>query len=130
MLKQLEIAWRGPADLNVWQGGPVETYRGCVIHSPQSLADAEAIVPGLALSTLPDQLESLAEQPPPGLRFLLGYAGWGPGQLEREMAEGAWLLAPVEPELIFDNNGEEMWEAAIASLGVDLSTLVPAGGVH
>ena len=133
VLQRLEIAWAGDEDEVVWQGGPVEPWRGCVLHPPVALDlqdSALVLVPGVALSTLPEQLQALAEQPPDPLRFLLGYAGWGGGQLEHELAEGSWLMAPATPGLIFECEPERMWEAAIASLGIDPTNLVPASGVH
>ena len=133
VMGELELDWAGPEDDVVWQGGPVEPYRGCVLHrSGLTLADPEPleILPGVCLSTLPEQLQLLAGNPDPTLRFILGYAGWGAGQLEGEMTAGAWLLAPATPELIFGSAADEMWNAAIASLGINPTTLVPAEGIH
>ena len=75
-------------------------------------------------------LRVIAESPPADLRLYLGYAGWGPGQLEDEMAEGAWLVAPVSPEMIFDVPSELLWEQAVRSLGIDPATLITTRGVH
>ena len=133
VMGELEIDWSGSDDEVVWQGGPVEPYRGCVLH-PSGLAqtdpEPQEILPGISLSTLPEQLQLLARNPDPALRFILGYAGWGAGQLEGEMTAGAWLLAPASPELIFRADPNEMWNQAIGSLGVDPTTLVPAEGIH
>ena len=84
----------------------------------------------MILSTLPDQLKDLAERPSGELRFLLGYAGWGGGQLESELAQGSWLAAPASPQLVFRTEAGRMWEAAIQSLGIDPSTLIPGAGIH
>jgi putative transcriptional regulator len=133
VLQRLEMAWAGDADEVVWQGGPVEPWRGCVLHPPVALDQEDEpliVVPGVVLSTLPEQLRALAERPPQPLRFLLGYAGWGGGQLEHELSEGSWLMAPATPDLIFECEAEDMWQAAIASLGIDPTTLVPASGIH
>jgi putative transcriptional regulator len=133
VLDQLEMPWQGEPDAVIWQGGPVEPQRGCVLHTPRGqepLDEALPIVTGLALSTLPEQLQALAEQPPPDLRFMLGYAGWGPGQLELEMAHGSWLVAPVSSALVFDADPDGMWTRAITSLGIDPTSLVPAEGIH
>ena len=133
VLTELEIGWHGSGDAVVWSGGPVEPQRGCVLYPRPPGGDPEQavdVVPGIALSTSPDQLRELADDPPDHLRFLLGYAGWGPGQLEREMSEGSWLVAPATPELVFETPCERMWEAAIESLGIDPTTLVPASGIH
>jgi putative transcriptional regulator len=64
------------------------------------------------------------------VRLFLGYAGWGPGQLEGEMAEGVWLTAPASREAIFDVAPESMWEYVVRSLGIDPVTLILTPGVH
>ncbi len=133
VLDQLEVDWRGDPDAVVWQGGPVEPLRGCLLHEPLAEGidpEPRLIVEGIALSTAPNQLEVLAARPPVRLRFLLGYAGWGALQLEHELAEGSWLLAPASAELVFATPAADLWEAAIQSLGIDPSSLVPATGVH
>jgi putative transcriptional regulator len=61
---------------------------------------------------------------------MVGYAGWGPGQLDREIAASAWLTMDVDPDLIFGVPPERMWEAGIRSLGADPSALQASGGVH
>ena len=58
----------------------------------------------------------------------LGYAGWGAGQLEQEMAENAWLSGPAHPDILFDTPDEERWKAAAASLGIDLDLLSGEAG--
>ncbi|TMA35639.1 MAG: hypothetical protein E6J87_03170 [Deltaproteobacteria bacterium] len=75
-------------------------------------------------------LRRVAERPPSAMRLLLGYAGWGPGQLESELAEGAWLLAPAEGHVVFDVAFDEMWTHVVRSLGVEPATLVASRGVH
>lgn len=133
VLRQLDVAWRGPSEAFFWQGGPVAPQQVCILHPPvPSLVvdDAHEVVPGILLSMLHNQLRALAEQPSGELRFLLGYAGWHAGQLEREMSEGSWLVAPATPALVFETEADAMWEAAIGSLGIDPSALVTATGVH
>jgi putative transcriptional regulator len=63
-------------------------------------------------------------------RLLMGYAGWGPGQLDRELTESSWLISEVSPELVFDTPSTEMWEAAIRKLGVDPAALHASSGIH
>jgi len=75
-------------------------------------------------------LRSVAAEPPDQLHMMLGYAGWGPGQLESELVEGAWILAPVSSEAIFDVDPSMMWDHVLRSLGIDPSTLVPSRGIH
>jgi putative transcriptional regulator len=131
VLDQIDVCWEGGSSV-VWQGGPVESQRGCILHPPieQAVEAGIEIVPGVILSTLPDQLQDLAGRPSGQLRFLLGYAGWGAGQLEFEISQGSWLSAPASPELVFRTEAGRMWQAAIQSLGIDPTTLVPGVGVH
>jgi putative transcriptional regulator len=96
-------------------------------------ADTESrmIRTGLYLSTSPVLLRRvLSITPPPRARVLAGYAGWGPGQLDEELAQSAWLMGEVELDLIFDIPLREMWETAIRRLGADPAGLQTSHGVH
>ena len=75
-------------------------------------------------------LRSLCEQPPGRVRLILGYAGWGPEQLESELSEGAWVNSDVTADLLFDTMPDDLWEVAVRRLGVRPESLVPASGVH
>jgi putative transcriptional regulator len=77
-----------------------------------------------------DVLRDIASDPPGRIRVLLGYAGWGPGQLEGELAEGAWITAPVCEKTVFDIPPSEMWEYVVRSLGIEPASLIAARGVH
>ena len=132
VMKPIGVSWRDPEGL-VWLGGPVMPGSGWLLHEPVSTAPNEGtvdLVPGLSLSNSPQQLRALAERPPGRLRFLMGYAGWGGGQLEGELARGDWLLAEVSADFIFATPHDQMWTAALHQLGADPATLVPGGGVH
>ena len=132
VMTPLGVAWR-ETDARVFMGGPVAPGSGWLLHEPvdNALDDATLdLVPGLSLSNSREQLLAFAEQPPGRLRFLMGYAGWGGGQLESELARGDWLLAEASAELIFSTPPEEMWNAALAQLGVDPAALVPGAGIH
>lgn len=123
-----------PADngLSVWIGGPVEPQRGWILM-PGEPGDAEAVrvCNGVYLSTSAELLRRLLETPAtPRVRLLTGYAGWGPGQLDAELAASAWLIADVQPDLIFDVRPEDMWETAIRRLGADPASLQMGHGVH
>ncbi len=73
---------------------------------------------------------ALKSSPDPQMRLVIGYAGWGPGQLDDELAASAWLMAPVKSDLVFDTPLERMWETAIRRLGADPSALQTSSGVH
>jgi putative transcriptional regulator len=140
LLSSLDLEWHGDEAQVVWAGGPVMPTSGWVLHSPSdALGPAEPsfesgatieIVPGLHLSTSPDSLAALAEEPPDRFRLLLGYSGWGPGQLASEMARGSWLHADVDPAIIFDSPAEKMWERALRTLGIDPDKIVQGIGIH
>jgi putative transcriptional regulator len=122
-------------DLQVWVGGPVEPERSWILVGGEP-ADLDA-VPGvriadrLSLSTSPDLLQRLlAPIPPPRARLIVGYSGWGAGQLEAELEESAWLLSEVDGDLIFTTPPERMWETAIRRLGADPAALQMSRGVH
>jgi putative transcriptional regulator len=119
-------------DVDVWVGGPVEQERSWILADGD--VDHAPVVPianGLYLSTSPDLLRRLLEpDPPPNARLIVGYAGWGPGQLEAELNASAWLIGDVDRELIFNTPADRMWETAIRRLGADPATLQMSRGVH
>jgi putative transcriptional regulator len=122
---KLEHAGAGVATRPVFSGGPVETQRGFVLHdSPQGFVDSLQVGDALAVTSSETVLASIARNEGPR-RFMvaLGYAGWSPGQLERELGENAWLSAPSSPALVFDTAVEERWREAAARIGVDPSRL-------
>lgn len=109
----------------VFLGGPVQTERGFVLHSPLGQWDSSVhVTENMAVTTSRDILEAMAEgRGPEKVLVALGYAGWGPGQLEIEMAQNSWLNGPADPAIIFDTPVEKRWEAAAALMGVDLRLL-------
>jgi putative transcriptional regulator len=122
-------------ELEVWVGGPVEPQRSWMLACGD-IARAEQfegmpIADGLSLTTSPRLLRRLLEPDPPAeARLVIGYSGWGPGQLEAELNASAWLLSDVDPALIFKTPAEQMWEAAIRRLGADPASLHMSRGVH
>jgi putative transcriptional regulator len=72
----------------------------------------------------------LQPDPPPRVRLVVGYSGWGPGQLEAELEASSWLISDVDPDLIFDTAPAAMWETAIRRLGADPAALQMSRGVH
>jgi putative transcriptional regulator len=92
-----------------------------VIHPTQGHWDASVrIGPNLCLTSSRDILSAIGSgQGPDDAALVLGYAGWGPGQLEDELADNVWLTAPADPDILFKVPAEKRWEAAIRSLGID-----------
>lgn len=144
LLQVLDIDWAGRKDAVVWTGGPVMPTSGWVLHEPTEVVGKGAvdlqtgletggtvdISDGVSLSTSPAKLRAIASEPPDRTRFLLGYSGWGPGQLAEEMTRGSWLHADIDPTLIFEEPAETMWEAALRNLGVDPEAIVQTRGIH
>jgi putative transcriptional regulator len=122
LLTQLEIAPTPPARrIRVQAGGPVDTVRGFVLHTADWVQDGSLRVnDAMALTASIDVLREIAKGGGPRESLLaLGYAGWGPGQLDREITENAWLHAPADEALIFTEALETRWRAAMARLGID-----------
>ncbi|HSK07932.1 MAG TPA: YqgE/AlgH family protein [Vicinamibacterales bacterium] len=119
--------------LDLWVGGPVEPERGCILmgDDPQD-DDAVEICGGLYISGSATLLRRMLEdaQAPSRTRLLMGYAGWGPGQLDEELRESAWLISDVDLGLVFDVEASQMWEKAIRRLGADPGALQMSQGVH
>ncbi len=118
--------------LPLFIGGPVQPDRGWVlVGEPPEEPDFRTVVDGLYLSTSPQLLRRVLQAPTePRARVVAGYAGWGPGQLDDELAQSAWLMADVQVDLVFDVDAQVMWETAIRRLGADPSMLQTSPGVH
>ena len=109
----------------VFLGGPVDPDSAVGLADASGAADT-ALDADVQLVDLSSEPETAAMP----VRVFAGYAGWGPGQLESELTEGAWLLAPVDPLVIFQVERDAMWSHVVRSLGVEPSTLVASRGVH
>lgn len=116
-------------------GGPVETGRGFVLHSrdwPRGADQAGAIMevsPGMAMTATRDILEAMASGHGPERALLaLGYAGWGPGQLEAEIMANGWLVADGDAELTLDADHATKWMRALGAMGIDPRTLSASAG--
>ena len=102
-------------------GGPVEAGRGFVLHSDDYQQDATLEVDGgVALTATVDVLKAVARGRGPKQSLLaLGYAGWGPGQLDDEIRANGWLQAPADMDLIFDGDQTTKWDRSIEKIGID-----------
>ena len=131
LLKQLKVDPVPPArSIRLCRGGPVETARGFVLHTTDWTGDGSLRVDdGLALTASLDILKAIATGGGPQQGLLaLGYAGWGPGQLDQEIQQNAWLSAPADLELIFDTEHDTKWRRALAKLKVDPLLLSDVAG--
>lgn len=107
-------------------GGPVQTDRGFVLHRPghHNWESTLPISTEISLTASTDILSDIAkDQGPKDLIITLGYAGWGPGQLEDELAENTWLAVPGDPSIIFDVPFEQRARATAAKMGIDVNQL-------
>ena len=131
LLNQLEIT---PSDAAAAQqvhfGGPVESGRGFVLHTDDYARDGTLKVgSGIALTATTDILRAMAHGSGPRHALMaLGYAGWGPGQLESEIHDNAWLHVSADAAIVFDADLERKWERAMAKLGIGLNNLSGASG--
>lgn len=131
LLKQLDLEPVPPhRRIRMHQGGPVEGGRGFVLHTTDWSSDQSLPVSGdLALTASVDILKAIAGGGGPRLGLLaLGYAGWGPGQLEDEIQANAWLSVPPDETLLFGEEHDLKWNQAMAKLKVDPVLLSGAAG--
>ncbi|EGF89870.1 hypothetical protein ABI_42930 [Asticcacaulis biprosthecium C19] len=144
MIRELGIdsGDRAPSLQKIFRGGPVQNDRGFVLHSLDYQIDNITVElggpfqegqdgeeTGMGLTASRDILVDLSSGSGPARSVIaLGYAGWGPGQLENELSANAWLVAPASQELIFLSEPEQLWSAALATLGVEPGHLSGVAG--
>lgn len=131
MLEQLGIDVSGMGErINVHFGGPVESGRGFVLHSQDYLQEATMVVDrDMALTATIDILKAIAFGTGPRQSLLaLGYAGWGPGQLDTEIKSNGWLNVAADDELVFGPNLDKKWDQAMSKIGIDPRMLSDQAG--
>ncbi|GAC1342607.1 MAG: YqgE/AlgH family protein [Acetobacteraceae bacterium] len=131
LLHQLDVQPTPPArQIRLCQGGPVDHGRGFVLHTNDWTGDGSLRVDeNLALTASLDVLQEIAKGRGPREGLLaLGYASWGPGQLDREIQENVWLSAPPPVELLFDADYDTKWRRALGILHIDPLLLSGAAG--
>lgn len=123
-----EIVYAGDPGKRVRVGGPVQPEQGLVLFDAD-VKDPEGreVMDGLQVSASTKTLSRLCGDR--GIRFhcFSGYAGWAPGQLEKEIGEGSWILAPVDPKLVLDTPPEDLWLETLRTNGIDPASIVPGG---
>ena len=132
LLSQLEIE-TGPAarDIRVHFGGPVDLGRGFVLHSSDYCLETGTLQVDdhVGMTATMEVLEDLAQGKGPDQSMLaLGYAGWGPGQLEREIASNGWLICDPRDDIIFGRANEHKWSGALKMMGIDPLLLSETAG--
>jgi putative transcriptional regulator len=131
LLQQLEIDATAVDDrVPVNFGGPVETGRGFVLHSPDYMREGTLVVTSsVSLTATIDILKAIASGSGPRRHLLaLGYAGWGPGQLDSEILANGWLHVDADEDLVFGLELDQKWDRAMAKLGINPMLLSDAAG--
>jgi putative transcriptional regulator len=118
------------AEALVFAGGPVQQERGFVLHTGGGDWDATlAVSASISLTTSRDVIEAIAVgEGPEQYLVALGYAGWGEGQLEREILANAWLNTQCSQQVLFDTPVNRRWQAAAEQLGIDINQLTTQAG--
>lgn len=131
LLRQLEVAPVPPARrIRLCAGGPMDNARGFVLHTTDWTGEGSLRVNDtLALTASLDVLKAIAEGHGPREGLLaLGYAGWGPGQLDAEIQQNAWLSVPADETIVFDADHDTKWRRALGKLNIDPLLLSGAAG--
>jgi putative transcriptional regulator len=131
LFAQLEIAPSGVVSPRpVHFGGPVESGRGFILHTADYREEATLLVDGnIALTATLEILRAIGKgQGPHQSLFALGYAGWGPGQLDAEIQANGWLSVAADDNIVFAPDHDAKWRRALAKLGIDLSMLSSDAG--
>jgi len=132
LFEHLDIDALQPTQGAVYGGGPVARERGFILHRQHDDEHWEASVSigeGICLTSSVDILQAMANgRGPRDVLVALGYAGWGPGQLDAEILRNDWLSCPADLDIMFATPAEQRLKAAAASLGVDLSLLTAHSG--
>jgi putative transcriptional regulator len=133
LLDKLEVQGADAARHDpVLMGGPVQSERGFVLHTDDYEGPGGSVVlgGGLALTATRDVLEAMTsrERGPRRAILALGFAGWGPGQLEDELKQNVWLICDPDEDLIFDDDHAAKWGRALAKLGVSAGALSGQAG--
>jgi putative transcriptional regulator len=130
LLEQFKIDAAGAADMPVHAGGPVEPQRGFVLHSPDwGGQDTMHVTGKWCLSGTIDVLRAIGVGAGPKHWLIaLGYAGWGPGQLEQEMTRHGWHLADGSDSILYETEAAQRWDACFKAQGIDPRWLASASG--
>ena len=132
LFEQLEIPTEDPAgkQQHVYLGGPVQPDRGFVLHRTGQPWDSTLqVTEDVSITASQDILRAMAAgEGPEDALIALGYAGWGEGQIEQELADNAWLSGPADTDIIFHMAAHQRWDAAAGLLGIDLNLLSGEAG--
>jgi putative transcriptional regulator len=126
-----DINYSGDPEKRVRKGGPVQPEQGLVLYGEEHKdPEGRPVFEGLHVSASKGTLGRLCGMKSGRFQCFSGYAGWGPGQLEKEIGEGAWIIAPVDPGMVLDAPPDLVWDKCLRSVGIDPAALVPGGGAE
>jgi putative transcriptional regulator len=129
LCKDHSIPYVGDDAKHVRRGGPVQPEQGLVLYGNEHEdSEGEHVVDGLNVSASRGTLSRLCNLKQGRFHCYSGYAGWGPGQLERELGEGSWLIAAADPRLVLDTRPDDIWTSSLRAMGIDPASLVSGGG--
>lgn len=132
LCENLEIPWGGTSDSLVRWGGPVSQDHGWLLVGENTVGSLELteIVDGVGFTSSPEDLRNFSMKPPEHMRVYLGFSGWAPGQLAAEIAQGAWLVAPPSPSIVFDTPDVKVWERVLRDMGINPAMLASTQGIN
>ncbi len=124
-----DIPFTGDPEKRVRKGGPVQPEQGLVLYGDEHEdPEGRQVLEGLHVSASKGTLGRLCSLTDGRFQCYSGYAGWGPGQLEKEIGEGAWIIVPVDAGMVLDSPPGEVWDTCLRANGIDPAALVPGGG--
>ena len=128
----IETSYKDVQDTPIFMGGPVQQERGFIIHSSletEAWDSSISVSDNISLTSSRDILEAIANnEGPENYLIALGYAGWGAGQLEKEILSNAWLNTPFQHDILYNTPVKQRWTAAANQLGVDINQLTAVAG--
>lgn len=125
------LTYGGDASQAVYFGGPVQTERAFILHTPGPKGpETEEVLDGVSISYSFESLKLLSQAPTEQLRVYLGYAGWAPDQLAAEINEGAWLIHEASAGLVFAATDKDPWTEALKEMGIDPAQLMHSSSMH
>ena len=124
-----ELPYSGSPEKLVRRGGPVQPDQGLVLYGPEHLdPEGRPVIDGLHVSASRTTLGRLCKLRQGRFQCYSGYAGWGAGQLEQELQDGAWLTSRVDPLAVLEQPPEVVWRQTLHAMGIDPAMLVAGGG--
>lgn len=115
--EESHLPYAGPEEATAWRGGPVDPHRGIILVRGGLPGPEDTVLDFTDfLSFRKDLLESLLTDPDACFRLYLGYSGWGPGQLDGELAQGAWRPLPLEQRWLLDPEPQTLWKRLLQEL--------------